>query len=66
MSPGPSIFDRIAQLGSGSGRRFPRWQPTVEECVRWLCEAGLTQRLGIPINPILRAIRRSSWALATR
>ena len=42
MVPNPSIFDKIAQLGSG-GARLPRWQPSVEECVLWLNEQGLTR-----------------------
>jgi len=46
MQPGSSIFDSIAQLAASStrpGHRFPRWQPSVEECVRWLNKEGLTR-----------------------
>lgn len=46
MQASSSIFDSIAQLAVSStrpGHRFPRWQPSVEECVRWLRKEGLTR-----------------------
>ncbi len=42
MASNPSIFDKIAHLGSG-GARLQKWQPSVEECVLWLNEQGLTR-----------------------
>ena len=41
-----TIFDRIAQLAGSStypGRPFPKWQPSVEECIAWLRKETLTR-----------------------
>jgi hypothetical protein len=46
MSPEDSIFEKIAQLGSGAtlmGVRLPRRHPSVADCVQWLRHEGLTR-----------------------
>jgi hypothetical protein len=46
MAPEDSIFEKIAQLGSGAtlmGVHLPRRQPSVADCVQWLRHEGLTR-----------------------